>query len=67
VAVISLIVGVGLAICGDAVVWAVLVMVSPPSVLLSALSESRRSGHNALVAVTGPEYRIGTGSDKPYS
>lgn len=38
--------GIGLAISGGPVIWAVLVMLSPPLVLLYLFGEGRRSGPN---------------------
>jgi hypothetical protein len=38
--------GVGLALSGGPVIWAVLVMLSPPLLIVWMLGESRRSGPN---------------------
>jgi hypothetical protein len=45
-AVIVLAFGVGLALSGGPVIWAVLVMLSPPLILLFLLGESRKAGPN---------------------
>lgn len=45
-AIIVLAFGVGLALSGGPVVWAVLVMLSPPLILLFLMGESRKAGPN---------------------
>jgi hypothetical protein len=45
-AIVVLAFGIGLAISGGPVIWAVLVMLSPPLILLFAMGEHRNSGPN---------------------
>jgi hypothetical protein len=51
-------VGVGLALSGGPVIWAVLVMLSPPLIVLYTLGESRRRGPNPHFA-TPPSHEVG--------
>ncbi len=57
--------GVGLAIAGGPVIWAVLVMLSPPLILLFTLGESRRRGPNPHFAAPVPRHAKPVAGVKP--
>jgi hypothetical protein len=53
-AILLLAFGIGLAIAGGPVIWVVLVMLSPPLILLYAVGETRRAGPNPHFAAPPP-------------